>query len=509
MSKRDETQANLVLESARQELARRSLLHFVTYTKPDYEVNWHHRVICEELDAFLEKDSARLILTMPPRFGKSELVSRRLPAFVLGRNPNTRIISCSYSSDLAQSMNRDVQRIIDEESYSLVFPDTALSSSNIRTVGHGTYLRNSDIFEVVGHRGMYLSAGVGGGVTGRGFDIGILDDVIKNREEANSPTYREKTWDWYTSTFFTRREKNAKILVIATRWHEDDLIGRLLEQQKDGGEQWQVINFPAVFEGRDEYTHEQDKRAEGDVLWPNKYDNAAMNDIRATIGSYDWASLYQQRPAPSGGGVFKEAWLRYYNPEALALDMKAKGQRFGIVIQSWDMTFKDADSGDYVVGQVWARRGGDFYLLDQIRAKMNFTDSVAAVKAMSSKYPEALTKLVEDKANGPAIINHLQHEVFGLHPVQPDGSKESRAQAVTPLFESGNVYIPEPSACPWVKDFTAELLTFPAAAHDDTVDAAVYALRYLAAGRGNVEMYLKAYGGDLRQDRMTRRALRK
>jgi predicted phage terminase large subunit-like protein len=489
----------------RKSIAEESFLDFITYTKPDYEINWHHEIICREIEALVRGETKRLILTMPPRHGKSELVSRRLPAWILGKDPDAEIIACSYSGDLAARMNRDVQRIIDDPAYAQLFPNTRLFGSNVRTVAHGSYLRNSDIFEVVGHRGVYRSAGVGGGITGMGAKYAIIDDPIKNRQDANSEAIRETTWEWYTSTLYTRLSHDGRILVILTRWHEDDIVGRLLEQAKDGGgEEWRVISFPAIAEVNREDAHAEDHREAGEALWPGRFDIERLEAIKKAVGSFEWAGLFQQRPAPEGGGVFKKTWIRYYNLAALETKMKAEGRRFDLTIQSWDMTFKDADSGDYVVGQVWARRGGDFYLLDQVRDKLNFTDSVAAVKMLSSKYPEAMTKLVEDKANGPAIITHLQHEVFGLHPVKPEGSKESRAQAVTPLFESGNVYLPEPSSCAWIHDFESELLTFPSAKHDDQVDAMAYALQFLASGHGNIAARMQAYGVGAPEKRDTR-----
>lgn len=481
-----------VREEIRREIARNSFLDFVRYTKPDFEVNWHHRTICEELDALMAGHTTRLILCTPPRHGKSELISRRFPAYVLGRDPDAEIIATSYGADLAARMNRDVQRIIDSEEYAAIFPGTRLFGANVRTVAQGSYLRNSDIFEVVGCRGVYRSAGVGGGITGMGAKYAIVDDPLKNREDANSVPIREKVWDWYASTFYTRLAPDARVLIIMTRWHEDDLVGRLLEGMKEeGAEPWRVISFPAFFEGEREDAHPDDKRGKGEPLWPNRYGSERLERIRKTIGSFEWAGLYQQRPAPEGGAIFKRHWLRFYNPGALAVEIRHSDRDFDEVVQAWDMTFKDADTSDYVVGQVWGRRGGNFYLLDQVRERMSFTETVHAVKMMSSKYPNAWTKLVEDKANGPAILSHLGNEVFGLNPIKADGSKESRAQAVTPLFESGNVYLPDPAMHPWVNDLTAELLSFPSAKHDDQVDALAYALRELAGGQNGMSAWLK------------------
>lgn len=212
--------------------ARTNLLDFTRFTMPEYRVNWHHRLICQKLDEFIEGKNKRLIIACPPRHGKSELVSRRFPAYILGRNPDAKIIACSYGSDLASLLNRDVQRIISSPEYAELFPDTKLNDANVRSTAQENYLRNSDIFEVVNHKGVYRSAGVGGAITGMGGDYLIVDDPIRSRADAESPAIRDKVWKWYSSTFRTRRQKDASILITATRWHEDDLTGRLLELAK-------------------------------------------------------------------------------------------------------------------------------------------------------------------------------------------------------------------------------------------------------------------------------------
>ncbi len=236
----------------RRRKARRSLLEFTRYTKPDYEVSWHHRLICQRLDALLRGEIRRLMVFAPPRHGKSELISRRLPAYYLGRDPDASIIACSYSAELAARMNRDVQRIIDDPAYARLFPATRLWSSQVRTVAKpGTWLRNSDLFEIVNHRGVYRAAGVGGGITGMGATLGIIDDPIKNEEEAYSATVRRNVLDWYKSTFYTRLEKDSRIVLIMTRWHRGDLAGALLEEAAatPDADQWEVLSFPALAQG--------------------------------------------------------------------------------------------------------------------------------------------------------------------------------------------------------------------------------------------------------------------
>lgn len=463
-----ESLSPLSLHDLRLDAARQSMAAFTMYTYPGYQMGWVHEDICSELDAFLDaviaRLSPRLLITVPPRHGKSELATRRFPAFAFGRNPNFEIISTSYSADLASRMNRDVQRIMDDARYAEIFPHSSLSQS-ARTVANGNYLRNSDIFEIVGHRGNYRSAGVGGGITGMGGDIMLIDDPVKDREQADSHVRREKVWDWYTSTFYPRRSPGAGILLIQTRWHTDDLAGRLLEAQATGdGDEWRVINFPAIAEVDEKH------RRIGEALHPERYNLDSLQQTRRAIGERDFNALYQQRPVADGGQIFKEPWLRYWFPKDLP-------EQFDSIILSWDMTFKDSNDSDYVVGQVWASKDADRFLLDQVRSRMSFTDTLAAFKAQAEKWPLATRKLIEDKANGPAVIDTLKHIVTGLIPVEPDGSKTARAHAVTYLFESGNVYIPHPSHCSWAKAYIAELLQFPAGAHDDQVDATTRALR--------------------------------
>ena len=465
----DRQRAEATLLALRQELARRSFAGFVRATMPDYRMGWVHKAICTELDAFLAAvqagQSPRLMLCMPPRHGKSELASRRFPAYVFGRCPDMSIIGTSYSADLSSRLNRDVQRIIEQPEYAAIFPETTLSAKNIRTVASGNYLRNSDLFEIVGHRGSYRSAGVGGGITGMGGNILIVDDPFKDRAEADSPTIRRKVWEWYTSTLYTRLAPGGGILIINTRWHMDDLSGRLLEAARMGqGDQWRVVNFPAIAEEDEEH------RKRGEALHPERYPLEQLEAIRKAIGTRDWEALYQQHPTPDGGNIFKAEWLRFWLPKDLP-------EKFDQMVISWDMTFKDGDDTDYVVGQVWGRKGADRYLLDQARARMGFTDTLAAFRALADKWPHATRKLVEDKANGPAVIDSLKHHVSGIIPVEPDGSKTARAHAVTALFEAGNVHIPHPQHCPWASDYVAELTQFPGAAHDDQVDATTQALR--------------------------------
>ena len=471
METRAEIEAEYVRRIERELLRRSATKHldsFILYTYSEYKMGWVHKEICDTLDQFLRdveaQKSPRLIICQPPRSGKSEIVSRRFPAYALGKNPDLQIIATSYSADLVSRFNRDVQRIIDDDIYREIFPSTTLNGRNVKTDAKGAYIRTSDLFEVVGHKGSYRSTGVGGGITGQGADILIVDDPIKDRAEANSPTIREKLWDWYTSTAYTRLSPGGGVIVMATRWHTDDLIGRLIQKMQEGsGDKFDVIIYPAIAE------QDEPHRKAGEALHPERYDLEQLNAIRQTIGPQDWSALYQQRPVPEGGAVFKIAAFKRWNSTNLP-------PAFDQILGSWDMTFKDSKSSDYVVGQVWGRKGVDLYLLDLFRGQWDFTKTLEMFALMTAKYPRTHRWLIEDKANGSAIISVLKKQIHGITPITPTESKLERAYAITPLIEAGNVYIPESAT--WLANFEDELLNFPAGAHDDQVDSMTQALNF-------------------------------
>lgn len=465
--------------------ARVELLPFAMYTNKHYQPAWYHKRVCRLLEKFVVGEIPRLMLFMPPRHGKSQLVSRCLPAFILGRNPDATIIATSYSADLAQMMNRDVQRIMDSSEYQKTFPISSLSTENIRTVS-GKYLRNSDLFEIVGRRGVYRCAGVGGSITGHGANYIIIDDPIKNLEEAHSITYREKLWGWYSSTLYTRLQGNPSgVLLTVTRWHEDDLAGRLLALAKadPDADQWMVVSFEGIKESS---PTTEDPREEGEALWPEFFPVEKLNAIKASTTPQVWTSLYQQHPAPLTGGIYQKNWWRFWYPRGFApptpVTVKLEGGEIvecvqvelpienGEQLQSWDLTFKDTKSSAYVAGQLWWRTKADSYLLDQVRDKADFPKTVGMIKAFTSKHPKAIAKLVEDKANGPAVISVLQSEIPGLIAINPQGGKEARAHASAHVVCSGNIYLPHPALYPWVNDFIEECRTFPNGAFKDQVD---------------------------------------
>ena len=453
------------------EKARNGLLNFTCYTFPEFEVNWHHRQLARILNEFAHGLHPRLIICLPPRCTKSEFVSRRLPAFLLGLYPDDKVLTSSYSAELASAMNRDVQRIIDSPQYEKIFPDSRIPKAGMKV--EGSWARNSKHFEIIGRRGGYRCAGVGGPLTGYGTNWAICDDPFKNQEEADSIVFRDRIWNWWRSTFYTRFEKNANALVTMTRWHEDDLVGRLLNLAKSDptADQWEVVSFPAIAEGAGSVGSVKDPREIGEPLWPNKFSVERLAALRSSVGSRVFSALYQQRPAPEEGMIIKREWWRFW---------KKLPQSFEVMIQAWDLTFTNAATSDYVVGAVFGKLGPNIYLVDMVRGRLGFTESTQAIKNLARKWPQASAIYVEKAANGHAVIDTLQRDITGVIGVKPLGSKVARANAVSPRIEAGNVWLPDPSICPWVNEVVEEWATFPAGMHDDIVDAMSHGIAKLA-----------------------------
>lgn len=451
------------------------MLDFVIYTKPDYQVNWHHAALATALDKFVAGNPKykRLMVFMPPRHGKSQQVSRHLPAYILGRNPDAQIIACSYSADLAQRMNRDTQRIIDDPRYAALFPETQLFGASVRTVVQGTYLRNSDIFEVVGHRGTYRSAGVGGGITGMGFDFGIIDDPIKNRAEAESKTYRDGLWEWYTSTFYTRAEKDAAILVTCTRWHQDDLAGRLLEYaQAEDGDKWTVIDFPAI---KEDDHNPLDTREVGEALWPDKYNADRLAKIKTVLGAYQWAALYQQRPAPAEGAMFKRAAVEIVDA------LPAGGGQW---VRWWDRA-ASSKTGDYSAGVLMLAAGDVFYVADVQRGQWASEERDAIMKqtaALDAQRTNGACMIWTEQEPGSSGLDvaRAMTKLLAGYPINSEpstGSKEVRAMPFAAQWNAGNVKLLRGA---WNAAYLDELTSFPFGTNDDQVDGSSGAFGKLA-----------------------------
>jgi len=431
---------------------------FKTYCQYVHRGAWvpaaHHNLICERLQDVIEGRINRLIIEMPPRHGKSMTVTKTFPSFFLGRFPDKRVIEASYGADLAQEFGLSNRRKLEEFGKEIFGVEIAADNKSKTDWG------------INNREGGMLSAGIGGTITGKGADLMLIDDPIKNQQEADSETYRNRTWGEWQSTLRTRLHAGAAVIIILTRWHEDDLVGRLLNPEYGDPDEWVILRLPAICEDDNDLVG----RAVGDPLWPEGgYDKEWMERTERAVGSRTWSALYQQRPSPAEGSILKRHWWQYYDH---------RPDRFDEVLQSWDCAFKGTTTSDFVAGQVWGRIGADKYLLDQIHARLDMPGTMLAFRNMFKKWPKSSRILVEDKANGSAVIQMMKHEISGLIPVNPEGGKEARAYAASAEIESGNVYLPTPALCPWVNDFVEECTAFPNGKHDDQVDACTQALIY-------------------------------
>lgn len=417
-------------------------------TQGKYRRYPHIEYLSDEITQAITKGGARLIVSIPPRHGKSWLISRWTPVWYLSHNPEHNIILASYEAGFAATWGRYVRNTIQEFGTELGVQISGDSQA-------------SDRWHTTAGGGM-ITAGVGGPITGRGGNLIIVDDPVKNFEEASSATYRQRTIDWWTSTLYTRAEPGASIVVLMTRWHERDLAGYLLSSENEMHEQWHEIRLPALAELGDTLG-----RNPGQALCPERYDEKALAAIRPSIGSRMWNALYQQRPTAQEGNIIHRDWIKFYDTLPSTPDE---------TILSVDATFTGKSNSDFVSMQVWSRCKAQKFLRDRVHARLGITETIDALLELCRKHPYATLKLIENKANGPAIEDLLKRSVSGIVLWEPKGDKVSRANAVAPQFEAGNVFVPSPALNPWVKEMIEEVVSFPNAAHDDDVDAMTMAL---------------------------------
>lgn len=409
------------------------------------------QVLTEGVLAAERGEDARIIVEMPPGFGKSSVCSVALPLWTLQRHPSWEVVLVSAEASLATKWSRDCRRVItDGEIPGLSLSPESRAVTEWETTGGGSL----------------IARGVGGQITGRRARLMLIDDPVKNLTDAHSRFQRDVLWDTWQSVLKTRLRPGSVVVLVMTRWHEDDLAGRLLASAS--AESWTEIRLPAIAEDNDPLG-----RAPGEPLLSPMIDEtpeqalARWDEIRAEVGPYVWDALYQQRPQPPGGAVFKTDWWQH-NPVPSSFDR---------LITSWDLTF-GSQIGDYCVGQVWGQLGADCWLLDQVRGRWAFNEQVHQIQRLAELWPEASAHIVEKAATATAAHETLSRTVPGILLRPPRGNKEVRAQAVAPMVEAKNVNIPKEA--PWLDDFHSEVAGFPSSApHDDIVDAMSQALDYL------------------------------
>lgn len=460
-------------ELLRRREARKTLQGYARYVKGDYQSNRHHQVLCQLLDRFVSGELKRLMIFMPPRHGKSEHVSRLLPSYIFGRNPDAKVIAASYGKDLAVDMNRDVQNIMDSDEYIRLFPGSRLNSTNVRTVS-GNPRRNSDLFDIVGHKGNYYGTGIGGAITGKGANYLIIDDAIKNRKEAESEVYRNSIFDWYISTLRTRREKDASILITLTRWHEDDLAGRLLGMAKENpkADQWEVLELPVWYEGVDNpYEYRTEWR---EPLWADKYPIEDLEATEASMTAYEWSALYMQKPTSRTGNLIKVELIEGSSPTdgVIVEPMNCPAAR------GWDLGGSNAKKADSTAGVKLKLFDNYVYICHATAGQWSPNDRNNRIQAQISEDQKSeRCKSFIEKPIGlaveveTAITNKLLGLTFQFIP--STAGKTTRADPFAAAVEAGRVRIVRTGNAEkdsWIRPYLNELAAFPFGPHDDMVD---------------------------------------
>lgn len=427
--------------------------------------NWSLEAIVEHLEAVQAGQITRLIINGPPRSGKSIPVSVVFPTWVWSLTPQTRFIASSYAGDLATKHNTDRRDIIQSEWYQGKW------GRRFQLAGDQNLKRE---FEN-NARGHMVARGTGGGITGYGADIIVADDPM-NPMLAESDTERQSVIDYYDGTLYTRLDDKARgaIIINEQRLHARDLTAHVLKN----GEPWVQLVLPAVEPRGRVVTFPMTKRTverkQGDVLWPERESAETLAKVRVAMGSRRFGAQYLQAPSEEEGQILKRTWWKYYGK---------RPDVFDLVLQSWDMAFKGTDGSDYVVGGVLGRLGPHIYLLDLVRDRMTFTETVKAFENLTAKWPKAHRKLVEEKANGAAAIDVLSKRIGGIVPINPEGGKVVRARAIEPYLEAGNIWLPRPQDAPWVEPFVEECAAFPEGANDDQVDMLTQAVIWIVQGQ--------------------------
>ncbi len=435
---------------------------------PQWQLSTFHHIFAKTLDGFIKGSVPRLIVNIPPGHIKSMFCSMLAPAAFVGHFPDGQIVAASYNTELAKKFGREVRNIVGSMEYAGVYPGTWLRKDS-KSAGRWNTNKN----------GSYIAAAVGKPVTGFRANRLIIDDPHADYSSANDIRQTERDWEWFKA-LYTRLMPKGGVAIVMQRMGPHDLTARVLKMAKARGEKWTVVNFAAIVDKKTGAPIRYDGTASGlkalaagRVLWPEFFTMDFLLDMAQTIGPREFNAQYQQIPDELSGQIIKEPWLRYWS----ARDSRAEGRLelpkdFDSVVQSWDLRLKGDSKNDprtsFVVGQVWGFKGPDAFLLDQVRGQWGFDDSVASIKSLSSRWPTARLKLIENKANGPAAETQLRKHLSGLRLVDPlGGDKEARLRATETEFRAGNVHFPPPETHEWVPGFVQRLLAFPATPNDE------------------------------------------
>ena len=471
LSRVEEIKKYKLLKELHRRQATKKLSKFITFNKLEYELQWFHEIICDKLDALLNGTlkKKKLIILLPPQHGKSEISSRQLPAYILGKNPKAKIAICSYSSDLASGFNRNIQQIIDGPEYKKVFPDTKLNGTNVSTDISRGVLRNSNIFEIVKHGGFLKSVGVGGGLTGTPVDIGIIDDPFKDRQEAQSLTIRNRVWGWYEDVFCSRLHNESLQILLFTRWHEDDIAGRILEREAD---EWEVLAIPCLKEDTPPLIQAikiNDPRKIDEALWPEKHSAERIKKIRE-FSPITFNSLYQQRPTAQEGNMMKTEWFETIT------NFNALNYKYEIYI---DGAYTTKTNNDPTAIMHVAYNKNELIILNSTTVRMELFELLEFFPkyCKTHNFEKARGKVwIEPKASGKSLKSMLQKTGFNAIeiPNKPVSvGKISRVEDSAPSIQGGKVKVLKGA---WNNSFFEEIQSFPNSRHDDQVDNLCYAI---------------------------------
>lgn len=481
VKKEAEIRAKILPLKARENYA--AYVEYVHLYDKEFKLASFQRYICDCIDKLLNNDLLNedgvpyegVTIEQPPQTGKTTVITATVPSYFLGRNPFGHVISIAYGEDLAVKFGRRNKQKVEEFGKPLFGIELSKNSASALE------------FEIEGTNGGMISRGIGGAITGNPADLILVDDPYKNRQEADSVIYQQFVIDEWLNTIQTRASSKCKYIVVHTRWNENDLIGYLHETEP---KKWFRIRFPAIAE--EDEPHIGRKAGEAllpeagkDLAWLLKKKESYEKDPMEG-GLRAWEALYQQNPTSKEGNMVKRDWWKRFT---LTLAMQKPGF-WPVKVQSWDCSFKDTDGTDPVAGQVWAKSGANYYLIDHKGGRMDIVKTMNNINAWNTKHPDAVAKLIEDKANGPAVIRIMRDKVSGLIPIRATKSKAERLNAVVPLWQAGNVYIPDkievsPGVfvkCDWAADIIEQYAAFrpeKKVQKDDEVDAGSQALNWL------------------------------
>ena len=487
MSKEGITKAQY-LENLLEKERRKARTDFYTFLKlmspPEFEWNWHHKYVCEILQKWITTDLIPfLMIFMPPQHQKSTMMTEFLPAWAFGQNIDYQALLVMYNSTMAKKYNRKIQRIMGTPKYQRIFPETRLNEKNVVTTAQGAYVKNSEEFEIVGGRGFLKAVGVDGGIAGNPAKLAFMDDVIKNVKEANSETYRNNVYDWYTDELEARLHNDSKVAFTITRRHDDDLAGRLIKRDgttKDGGK-WTVITLPAL---REDLENNDDPREIGEALFPELHSRERLEEIKEK-NPRTFNGLYQQRPVAKGGDMIKGEWFVKLKPNELP---------FNLDDVTWDM-FLDGAWTEKVKNDETAQAYTYFDRVNKllyIRRVSGFRKRISAaiefIKADSKVAGCTYRSLfhIEMKSSGPAFLDFLREAGYNCTEVNEDHvklGKHTRVEEIEPFLRGAKVILIDEGN--WIDSFITQCESFPNGKHDDKVDVLCYAVHEYLIDGGN------------------------